>query len=797
VAKIVPGFQEETTRSRFNGEESIGLVVQKKTGENLIRTAEGIKWVLEEGKRSGRIPAGVAVNITLDESKRIRSLVDDLDNNILTGFLLVAGFVMIVMGLRNATFVAIAIPFSFLITLAYFWMQSISLNFVVLFSLIMALGMVTDNAIVVVENIFRHRQMGFGPDEAAMKATGEVAWPVITSTLTTLAAFAPLLFWPGIMGKFMGFLPHTVIVALVASLFVGLVINPTVCAKWMRVPKGKVWGSGGRKLNVFMRFYKRVLETSLHHKWIVAGGSFGVLAGVSALFVASNPGIEFFPSSEPASAYVDVNLPEGTRLAKTDRLARRLEGVANEGDIAHDAKSLSASVGTRGITSHVLMQETGAPNIARVSIEFKDIEERVRKSSDIIEGLRETINRFAVGEIQVKQQAMGPSTDAPVNLEIAGDDYEVLGKLAENIRRIVQDVPGVVDLRDDYEPGRPELKVVVDRKRAALLGLSPLQVGLTIQTAYRGSKVGVVRYGEDEYDVNVIAPKAERVGFGLLDKLYLTTLAGDLVPASAVASWNLGGGSGVIRRVDRRRVVTVAGDVAKGFRSPEVRMSVEKALKDFKDKELPPGYGIRLTGEQEMMDEAQSFLVIAFVVACFLIALIMIAQFNSMRIMMIIMSEVVLSLTGVFVGLLVTGMPFCVIMTGIGVVSLAGVVVNNGIILMDFTQKLRERGLHPFHALVEAGITRFRPVMLTAIVTVAGLLPMAIGLNIDFHHGKIAFAKEMAQMWSPMAVAVILGLSIATVLTLVVAPNLYAILYSVKPPFPGTADPKNIPEDIA
>jgi len=779
LAEIVPGFQDEDTLSRFNGEDAVSLIIQKKSGENILHTAAGVKYVLERARQSGRIPTGVELDLTLDQSEFIEMIVVDLDNNIATGFFLVVGVVLFALGFRNAFFVGGAIPMTFLVTLTALMVMNVTLNFIVLFSLILALGLMVDNAIVIVENIFRHQQVGHGRVEAAILGTQEVAWPIITSTITTLCAFAPLLFWPGVVGEFFGFLPLTIIVALTASLFVALVMNPAACASLMNVPKGQRWGAEGRELNAFMRGYRRLLVASIRHKALVAAVAFLVLFGMTALYFLTAPGIEFMPRTDPQSCTIDITMPEGTRVEKTDRFARRVEEGVRRVDEHGDVEHVVTSVGSRGTSS--LVSVGGAmPDFARVSVEFKDIEDRTVPSPELIERFRDAFADVAGAEIRVQKQEMGPPSGAPVNIEIHGRDYDLLGRLAARVRRIVRAVPGVVDLKDDYEPGRPELRVAVDRKRAALIGLDPLTVGMTVQTAYMGRKVGVVRAGEEEYDVRVIAKEEERQGFGMLDKLYITTPNG-VVPASAVTDWEIRGGKGSVRHIDRDRVVTVSGDVAKGYRGPEVRKEIETALADFRAT-LPEGNKIELTGEQEMQKEAQDFLFVAFVVSIFLIAMVLITQFNSLRLPLIILSSVLLSLVGVFFGLWVTRQPFSVTMTGVGVISLAGVVVNNAIVLIDYIQKLRERGLCGFDAVVEAGLTRLRPVLLTAITTICGLLPMWIGVNIDFHHGAIALGKEMSQFWRPMSTAVIFGLSVATVLTLVVAPTLYALLLRVREP---------------
>jgi multidrug efflux pump subunit AcrB len=627
--------------------------------------------------------------------------------------------------------------------------------------------------------------MGHSPVQAAMLGTREVAWPITTSTLTTLAAFAPLLLWPGIMGEFFSYLPITLIVCLSSSLFVALIINPAVCAALMRVRKGQKWGDEGRQLGPFMRRYEKLLRTAVRWKWTTLVLSFVLLVGMIAAYFSQNLGVEFMPKTDPQNASVDVTFPEGSRIEKTRDLAYAIDRTVTELPNAGDVEAMTTSVGTRGVTE--LFGSANAPNISRIAMEFTDMEDRAGNSAEFIESIRRRLADVAGAEVRVRKQELGPPVGDPVNIEIHGSDYKLLGELAARVKKIIPSVPGVVDIRDDFEPGRPELEITVNRKRAALLGLSPFETGTTLQTAYRGTKVGVIRMGDEEYDVRVIADEESRQGFGMLDKLYLATQTGGLVPASTVADWRIRGGQGSIKKIDRDLVVTVTSDVAKGYINDVVRKEVQAALREF-EASLPPGYFITLTGEQEMMEEAEAFLGKAFLIALFLIAMILISQFNSVRLPFIIITSVVLSLFGVFMGLMVLRMPFIVMMTGIGVISLAGVVVNNAIVLIDYINKLRERGLTPFEAVVEGGMTRLRPVLLTAVTTIFGLIPMAIGLSFDFHTFRFATGKEMAQFWSPMATAVIFGLGVATVLTLVVVPSLYAILMRVRAPRPEGPD---------
>ncbi len=779
LAKIVASFEEETSTARFNKEGTVSIIIQKQSGKNLLILAAIVKHILNEVKASGKVPAEVSFDISNDHSEFVKMIVNDLDNNIFTGFILIIIVIFVSLGLRNSFFVAIAVPFSLLISFTVLAIMDIRLNFVVLFSLILSLGMLVDNAIVIVENIYRHRQEGYGKVEAAMKGTGEVAWPVITSTLTTICAFAPLLFWPGIMGEFMGYLPRTVIVTLLSSLFVALVISPALCAAFMKVKEGSIHEKGTKPISKFMRLYQTFLKTAVVHRKKFALGSFVLLILAAAAYAKFGKGKQFFPESEPRNGYVDIRLPEGSKLDTTDAVALEIEDIIEKLDMEDghkDVKFMVSSIGSRGSSGIGFSFGGSTPNLARISLEFIDLEKRKTPASVFIGRLRKRLSRLAGVELEVQKEEEGPPSGRPVNVEISGDDYELLAEFAAEAKDIIKEIPGVVDLKDDVERGRPGLRVIVDRNKAAVLGLNPLTVGTVIKTAYRGTKVGIFRIGDEEYDVVVIASEEYRKGFHLLDKLYISTMTGLQVPASSVARWEIVGAPGVIRRIDQRRVVTISGEV-EGRLAPAVRADITKALEPLMQR-LPEGYAIRLTGEEEMQQEASEFLSQAFAIAIMLIALVLISQFNSVLLPLIIMVSVLLSLVGVLLGLLVTGTPFGIIMTGMGVISLAGVVVNNAIVLIDYIQKLRGRGLRVVDALVQAGMTRLRPVLLTAITTILGLIPMGIGMSFDFKKGRFNMGTEMSQFWSPMAKAVIFGLAFATILTLIMVPTFFFLIHN-------------------
>lgn len=768
IAEVVDGFKDMETLSRLGGRQAVTLTVSKRAGENIIRIADRVREVVGQFER--RLFPGMQIAITMDDSVEIRDMVADLENNILTGLILVLIVIFIFMGFANAIMVALAIPISMLMTFTALYLSDTTLNFVVLFSLILALGMLVDNGIVVVENIYRHVQSGLTPEEASRKGASEVAWPVITSTLTTVAAFFPMFFWPGIWGSFMFYLPQTVTLALSSSLFVGLVVNPALASVFMRFRAKKV-AREARKHHFVLRAYAALLRLALRWRAVTLTLSFTLLIVIAAVYFRGAQ-IEFVPDTEPRRAYVDVDCPEGTRLDVTDGIVRRIEGIVDA--YKDDVEFVIASTGFRGVSR--FGGGGGNSHIGRVTLDFPKLTEAKVLPSTIVEQVRDSLGSITGAELSIEKSQEGPPSEPPVNVEISGDDFSMLADLAVKVADRIRDVPNLVDLRDDYEKGKPEIRVNVDREQALLMGLNTEFVGKTVMAAIQGRKAGEYREGDKEYDVTVRFPKAFREDLTNLETLALVNLMGRAVPFGAVADIEQGSGYGAITRMDRKRTVTVSAD-SDGVRSgAAVLKDVQRELSNFP---LPSGYTISYTGENEEQEEAQAFLMRAFVVALFLIAIILITQFNSVVQPLIIMSSVILSLAGVFIGLLVFNMAFGVIMTGIGCISLAGVVVNNAIVLLDFINQLRKRGLSVEDAVVEAGITRFRPVMLTAITTILGLVPMATGISYDFLNMRWIVGGESAQWWGPMAVAVIFGLSFATLLTLVVVPTLYSFSVSV------------------
>ena len=432
----------------------------------------------------------------------------------------------------------------------------------------------------------------------------------------------------------------------------------------------------------------------------------------------------------------------------------------------------NVGVGGTGFAGH----GGGSLNTAQVSIDFPDFAERVEPSSLTSKHIRDAISDIPGAEITVAKEAHGPPTGAPVNIEVSGEDFGTLAVLVGEVKSRIKTIKGLVDLKDDYEQARPELRFVVDRNRAKLLGLDTNTIGFFLKTAVLGTKVGTFRQGNDEYDITLRLPLASRDEPEKISRLYVPTMTGEMVPVSSLVNIRYSGGLGSVTRVDQKRVITISGN-NEGKLPSEI---LDESAKRLADVSLAPGYAISYTGENEDMTESQQFLSKAFVVALFLIAAVIVAEFDSVATTLIIMASVIFSLIGVFAGLLITNMPFGVIMTGIGVISLAGIVVKNAIVLLDYVGKLRERGLACTEALVRGGITRMRPVLLTAMTTILGLVPMATGISYDFVNQRLMLKTESSQMWSQMAVAVIFGLTVATLLTLVVVPVMYSMLDSAK-----------------
>ncbi len=819
VATVVDGFKEETSRSRLNGRDAINIAVKKRSGENIIEISKRVEQLIEENRITW--PRGTEITKVLDKSRDIENLVADLENNILTGLVLVLLVIFIAMGIRNALLVSLAIPFSMLLSFSILHLMGITLNMVVLFSLTIALGMLVDNAIVIVENSYRFMEQGANSVDAAMKATAEVAYPVMVSTLTTLAAFSPMLFWPGVMGDFMSYLPLTLIVTLSSSLFVAMVINPAMVSIFMKV---KSTGNPGRQQTAesltaaiekpaeikgfLLTHYSRVLSRALRTPLSIIGIGFCILVLMFQgwqLIVGLRKPVEFFPDIEPKGIYVNIDVPEGADIDYIDRITQRIEFLLSGEQVAGDGTPINEDLTPlKALSKKEHVRETGpshygpsdmanvesiymkatvessggsafaanTPN--HIGIRFLEIQDRWRSSQVDVEEIRERIKNVPGGKLTIAKEEEGPPTGSPINIEVVGDNFTVLGEIAKKIKEVLETIPHVEDVRDDFVEGIPSVQVNVDRQKAALFGMTTDMIGFALKSAYNGLEVSSFREGSDDYDITVQLNEADRKVVDILHQLMLPTPSGELVPLSTIAEISFAGSIGDINRINNERVVTVKANVDEAkIPGPVARSEAEQMLKQFP---LPPGYKVRFTGEFEFQQESQDFLTKAFLVALLLIFLILVSMFNSVSQPFIIMTSVILSLGGAFLGLALFSLPFGIIMTGVGVISLAGVVVNNAIVLIDYTNKLRDRGYDLKEAVIAAGATRLRPVLLTAVTTILGLIPMVTGISFDFHTLSISWVSESSQWWRSMAVVIIFGLMVATFLTLVVVPTFYYLI---------------------
>ncbi len=762
VATVEDTTKDRDSISRVDGKPCVSLSVTKRAGENAVAVIRRVKEALD----GFLLPPEVRLTTVMDMSDYVASMISELENNIFSGFVLVVLVLLVFMGLRNALLVGLAIPLSMLVAFVVMRLYGATLNMMVLFSLVLSVGMLVDNAIVIVENTYRLRMEGRSRLEASRRGAAEVAWPVLTSTLTTVAAFVPLMFWPDIMGQFMWFMPWTIIITLSSSLFVGLVMNPAICSFLIQArPRDR-----HAHRHPFVAGYERFLRGILAHRG--PSLALGLLFLILSILVYGrlDLGFELFPTVDPRNAQVYVKFPQGTSIDRTDEVVRRIEPLL----ACEDVKFVLSTVGAGAGGDALFGMGTGGPHQAKIHIEFKKMEERRGNTLDHVNRFRRAMPVVPGAEIVVEREKDGPPTGAPVEIEVSGDDFETLRQIASDVSRIVAAVPGVVDLRDDFEDALPELQFHVDRERAALLGADTRSIGTFLRMSLYGIEGGRFRGEKDEYDITLRLPEGQRNTLDWLDRIRIPLPAGATVPITSLGEFRYSAGRGAIQRKDQKRVIKIsANDAGRG---------VDRILADVKEKvgalALPRGYDVAYTGENKEMQQSGAFLSRAFLVASAAILIILVIQFNSVLVPGIIFSSVVLSLVGVMWGLVICRMKFGIIMTGLGVITLAGVVVNNAIVLIDCIRQLREEGLPLREAIVAAGVRRLRPVLLTASTTVLGLIPMAVGFSVEIHAWPWRFVggAESSAWWAPMAVAVIFGLTVATVLTLGLVPAMYSLV---------------------
>jgi multidrug efflux pump len=774
--------------SRTNGKPSLTITVAKRTGEDIIRIADESKKIIAE--EQGRWPAGTHYEIIYDTSNFVKNLVNELQNHLMMGVILVLLVLSFFLGRRNSIFISTAIPFSMCMGFVVLNYMGITLNMVVLFSLVMALGMLVDDGIVVVENIYRHLGMGKNRFQAALDGTKEVMVPVFTATLTTVAAFAPVLWMPGIMGEILKYLPITVGITLSGSLFVAFVFNPVFASLSMTNKEAQKLEGKGKKggFDRFKDFYRRILRFMLGRHWLVAA--------LSALFVISGiiaygkfgPGVVFFPNIEPEVASVQIEGPLSQDIAITDEMLRKPETVVlTMPESIASIKTIGTIVGS-GKSSRI-SGGSAESNKGYLDIVFKDYDERRVSSYMTMAWMEDSLPKLTPGwKLQVIKQQSGPPTGKPVELEVSGGDYKQLSWMADSIKKILRTIPGLTNASHDYDPARPEIRINVDREQAKRLGFSTLDVASAVRGAIYGNEAGKFRVDKDEYKIMVrLAPEIRENQNGLNE--IVVSKDGKDAPLPSVAVFNQGANIASIKHVDGKRAILIGAELAPGQK--DERKPKALAMAQIKKIQPPAGYSISPGSGSRMQKESQDFLVKAFFIAMGLVFLIMVFQFNSLFQPLLILFGILLSVGGVFWGLFIInqyfafinmvsggkaqipGVTFSILYSGVGIIALAGVVAKNGIVLIDFMNRLRTSGRSLQDAVIEGGATRLRPVLLTAITAMIGLLPMATGVGIDFMHLHVITRSESTMWWAPMAWPIFWGLLFNTLLVLVVTPTFY------------------------
>jgi multidrug efflux pump len=848
IADVNDSFKEQESFARLDGKNVITLNVIKKSGSNLLDASDQIKVIVDDLK-SHDYPKDMEVTITGDQSRFTRNTLEELNNTIIIGFILVTIVLMFFMGFTNAFFVGLSVPLSIFVAYLIIPGLGFTMNMIVMFAFIFALGIVVDDAIVVIENT--HRLHRFNPDinVAAKKAAGEVFLPILSGTLTTLAPFFPLAFWPGIVGQFMHYLPVTLIITLFASLFVAYVFNPVFAVSFMKheydvdFQKGSGWKKimticivmslfagvfyltkvnglanflvfGVLMMLLFHFVIKKMINTFQEKTWpylmsvyerqlrMVLKGSrpIYILAGMVVLFFVTifltgivKPTVLFFPNNDPNNIYVYVKMPGGTHQNVTDSITKIAEARVykvlgkNNPDVESIISNVTIGAEEQGFAS------TGTPfNKGKVSINF--IESKLRRTgistTDYLEKLRKEIADIPGAEITVDKNHSGPPTGKPINIEITSENLEYLVADANAFRNYLDSlrIPGVEQLKTDFEMNSPEIIIHLDRDRAQRLGLSTGQIGMEIRTALYGKEISKLKQQEDEYPIMLRYTKLTRENINTLMNLLITYRdmnSGQLrsVPLASVAKIEYTSSYAGIKRLDQKRVITVYSNVLSGFSANDIVPIIKDKAKTF---QLHEGTALKLTGEQEDQAETMKFLIKAMIIALGAIFFILITQFGSVSKSLIILSEVIFSIIGVLLGVMIFHMSLVIMMTGLGVVALGGIVVRNGILIVEFIDVKKKEGLPTRRAIIEGGKTRITPVILTATATMLGLVPLAVGMNINFMtmftelNPHIYFGGDNVAFWGPLAWSIIFGLSFATFLTLMFVPALYELDYTIR-----------------
>ena len=843
IATVRDGFHQPENFARYNGKNVVTLNVIKKSGQNLLDASDKIKAIIADMQKT-KLPSNLIIQVTGDQSRNTRNTVNELNNTIILGFIFVTIVLMFFMGLVNALFVALSVPLSMAIAFIFLPFIGFTMNMLVMFAFIFALGIVVDDAIVVIENTHRiHKKTKMDITSSAKFAAGEVFLPILSGTLTTLAPFFPLAFWPGVVGSFMVFIPVTLIITLFASLIVAYIFNPVFAVDFMKlddedapvnkrnvyrttavialisIPFYLLGARGVGNLTIFIAisflghelFGYKVLRRFQSHfipalmtkyentlKWILKGKRPAyALGGMIALFVFTlvlngilKPKVVFFPDNEPNTINTFIKMPIGTQIEVTDSVSRIAENriMSVLGEKNPIVESVVTNVAFLA-SDNTFDNSSKSSNLAKIAINFVEYKYRHgQRTSVYMNKMREALKDIPGAEIVVDKIKMGPPTGKPVNIEISGEDLGKLAATADNFKRFVDSlqIGGIEELKSDFATSKPEILILLDRERANSEGITAAVVGDAIRTGQLGKEVSKYREGEDQYSIMLRFEENQRKDLEQLLNLTITyrDMTSGLIrqiPLSVVAHVEYVNSYGQINRLNLKRVITVSSNVLDGFNANVINARLRKVLPQFTK---PSDVDIRLTGEQEDQAESMIFLSKAMILCLFLIMFILITQFNSMSKALIIVSEVVFSLIGVLLGYMIFHMTISIIMTGMGIVALAGIVVRNGILLVEFTDRLKNQGVRTRKAIIQGGLTRITPVVLTATATILGLIPLAIGMNINFAtlltdlNPHLHFGGDNVMFFGPLSWTIIFGLSFATFLTLVLIPVMYTVNYT-------------------
>ena len=849
IADIQDSHKDQESFARLDGKNVITLNVVKKSGANLLDASDKIKEIVEKELIGHEFPKGMNVTVTGDQSRFTRNTLDELNNTIIIGFILVTIVLMFFMGFTNAFFVGLSVPLSIFVAYLILPGLGFTMNMIVMFAFIFALGIVVDDAIVVIENTHRLHRLNPDINIAAKKAAGEVFKPILSGTLTTLAPFFPLAFWPGIVGQFMHYLPVTLIITLFASLFVAYVFNPVFAVSFMKneydedqLEKGKRWKKIKTAIIVMVAFailfylsktyalanllvmvvillliYHYILEKAINifqsKIWpyfiqvyerqlriiLIGSRPVWILGGMITIFIVTiiltgivKPKVLFFPENDPNNIYVYIKMPGGTHQNVTDSITNIAEQRVykalgkNNPDVESIISNVTIGAEEEGFSS------TGTPfNKGKVSINFMESKYRTTgiSTTKYLEIIRKKVADIPGAEITVDKNRNGPQTGKPINIEITSENLENLVTDAFAFHDYIDslNIPGVEDMKTDFEMNSPEIIVQIDRDRAQRLGLSTGQIGLEIRTALYGKEISKLKQDEDEYPIMLRYDKITRDNINSLINLEITYRdnSGQLrsIPLSTVATINYTSSYAGIKRLDQKRVITVYSNILSGYSANDIVPVIAREAKKFHFHE---GTNIKLTGEQEDQAQTATFLMQAMVIALGVIFFILITQFGSVIKSLIILSEVFFSIVGVLLGVMLFHMSLVILMTGLGIVALGGIVVRNGILIVEFIDVKKKEGLPTRRAIIEGGKTRITPVILTATATMLGLVPLAVGMNINFRtlftefNPHIYFGGDNVAFWGPLAWSIIFGLSFATFLTLMFVPALYELDYTMR-----------------